>query len=82
MLSSNDKTHNYRLIENGFWEGFTKVAGILGIVFDQKLDDWDSQFWVFEFDPIEFSPHYHQMPGDIDLFTDKTESYTHPFRSH
>ena len=74
-IEEKDRIYNCVIIPNGFWKGFKKVASILeqniGIKFSQKLDGFDSYYWIIDFEGVEFNLHYHEMIGDVELFTEK-----------
>lgn len=70
-----DRVYNCVIIPNGYWEGFHLVSNIieqqLNIKFKHKLDDFDSYYWIFDFEGLEVNLHYHEMIGDVELFVSK-----------
>ncbi len=74
-VEEKEKIYNCVLIPNGYWDGFNRVSNIIqqkfNIKFKQKLDDFDSYYWTFDFEGLEFNLHYHEMIGDVELFVNK-----------
>lgn len=77
-VEEKERIYNCVLVPDGYWKGFDRVAKIieqnLGIKFKQKLDDFDSYYWIFDYKEIEFNLHYHEIIGDVELFTNKDKN--------
>lgn len=76
-VEEKENIFNCVIIPDSNWKGFHKVAQIieenLGIQFKQKLDDFDSFYWILDFEGVEMNLHYHELLGDVELFTDKKD---------
>lgn len=77
-VEEKERIYNCVLVPNGYWKGFEHVAIIIEqnllIKFKQKLNDFDSYYWIFDYNEIEINLHYHEMIGDVELFTNKDKT--------
>jgi hypothetical protein len=44
----------------------------LRVDFKEKVNDFDSKYWDFIYQGRKFVLHYHEMLGDVEIYTDKS----------
>lgn len=57
------------------WDKFNLLASELttklNVKFTEKVDDFDSKYWHFNFHNTDFVLHYHELSGDVEIYTDQ-----------
>lgn len=76
-IEERENIFSWVVAPHGTWEAFNQVVQIieqkLGLQFKKQLDDFDAYYWIFDFEGVEMTLHFHVMFGDVELFTDKKE---------
>ncbi len=74
-LSENGTVIIATIWEDCDWDKFDLLADELttklNVKFTEKVNDFDSKYWHFDFYNTDFVLHYHELDRDVGIYTDK-----------